>query len=215
MVDALASAGITIRSESYCTSGRSDSRLFGVLDLSIPGVSEPDFGMAIGLRASNDKSLAIQAVAGAQIYVCTNLVMAGDSGVVVLRRKHTSRLNLAEVVPRAIDAYLQKAGQLRLDISRMKACELDDGTAKAVIHDAFARKVPILPDHRFREVARLYFDDPDQRDKFPARSLWSLNNAFTEAVKALKPAPQAQAHISVGRYFGRVLHRLGRRDPIA
>jgi hypothetical protein len=98
MVDALTSAGIEVWHESYCTSGRGDARLFRVLHLAIPDVSEHDFSMALGISASNDKSLAIQAVAGARVYVCTNLVIAGDSGVIVLRRKHTSRLDLTEVV---------------------------------------------------------------------------------------------------------------------
>jgi hypothetical protein len=64
-------------------------------------------------------------------------------------------------------------------------------------------------------VARLYFDDLDHRDKFPARSLWARSNAFTEALKVLRPAPQSRAHINACRHFGRVLHRLGRRNPIA
>jgi hypothetical protein len=102
-----------------------------------------------------------------------------------------------------------------MDIARMKSRELADDEAKAIVHDAFARRSPVLPMHLFREVSRLYFDDVGQRQKFEGRNVWSLNNAFTEVVKLLKPAPQAQAHISVGRYFGRVLHWLGRRDPIA
>jgi hypothetical protein len=93
-----------VRHKSYCTSGRGDARLFGVLDLAIPDVSEPDFGIAIEIRASNDRSLAIQAVAGVRVFICTNLMMAGESGVVVLRRKHTARLRPAAVVPPAIDA---------------------------------------------------------------------------------------------------------------
>ena len=73
----LAHQGITIAREQYATSHR-DARLFGVLDLLIPDVAEPDYGMSLGLRGSNDKSLAIQAVAGARVFVCDNLAFSGD-----------------------------------------------------------------------------------------------------------------------------------------
>jgi hypothetical protein len=56
-------------------------------------------------------------------------------------------------------------------------------------------------------VSRLYFDDEEQRVKFPERSLWSLNNAFTEGLKVLKQGPQHNAGLRVGRMFGRLLHR--------
>jgi hypothetical protein len=56
------------------------------------------------------------------------------------------------------------------------------------------------------DVHRLYFDDQEQREKFEARSLWSLNNAFSEIVKKLAVTPQQRAGVSIGRYFGRTLH---------
>ena len=73
----------------------------------------------------------------------------------------------------------------------MKNADLTDGRAKEVIFDAFARN-PILPRRLFPIVSGLYFDDDEQRAKFPDRTLWGLNNAFTEAVKILKPSPQAE-----------------------
>jgi hypothetical protein len=54
-------------------------------------------------------------------------------------------------------------------------------------------------------VHRVYFDDPEQREKFEARSIWSLHNAFTEVVKSLRVMPQQHAGVSIGRYFGRTL----------
>jgi hypothetical protein len=204
--EGLSGHGIAVSREQYATSGRGDARLFGVLDLLIPGLATPDYGMSIGIRGSNDKSLAIQAVAGARVFVCDNMAFAGDSGTIVLHRKHTSRLDLAEVVPPAIDTYLEKAELFRLDLDRMKDGALSDAMAKELIFDAFARK-PILPRMLFPIIAGLYFDDEEQRARFPDRTLWSLNNSFTEAVKILKPAPQASGQLKIGRYFGKVLRR--------
>ena len=204
LVDGLGHQGITIAREEYATSHR-DARLFGVLDLLIPGTAAPDYGMSLGLRGSNDKSLAISAVAGARGFVCDNLAFSGDGGTVVLRKKHTSRLDLSRVVPPAIDAYLEKAGLFKLDIERMKNADLTDGRAKELIFDAFARN-PILSRRLFPIVSGLYFDDDEQRAKFPDRTLWGLNNAFTEAVKILKPTPQADGQLRIGRFFARTLY---------
>ena len=79
------------------------------------------------------------------MFVCDNLAFSGDGGTVVLRKKHTSRLDLSRVVPPAIDAYLEKAGLFKLDIERMKNVELTDGRAKELIFDAFARNPDPFP----------------------------------------------------------------------
>jgi hypothetical protein len=206
MAEGLEAAGIQIIGEAYTTSGRGDAKLFGIMDLVVPDVNEPDYRMAVGLRGSNDKSMAISAVAGARVLVCSNMLFSGDSGTVVLKRKHSSRLDLSRVVPPAIDAFLDRAGKLRLDIQRLKETTLSDTQVKSIVFDAFARR-PILPGCLFRHVSRLYFDDAEQRDRFPDASLWSLNQAFTESAKLLRPEPQARGLLAIGRYFGRLLHR--------
>jgi hypothetical protein len=125
---------------------------------------------------------------------------------VVLKKKHTSRLDLAHVVSPAIESYLEKAGAFRLDIDRMRDFALTDDRAKGIIYDAFTRGHAVLPVRLLPLVHRVYFDDEEQRAKFADRSLWSLNNAFTEAVKSLREVPQQRYGVQIGRYFGRVLH---------
>jgi hypothetical protein len=87
----------------------------------------------------------------------------------------------------------------------MHELTLGDGRAKELIHDAFTGGRPVAPLHLMPVVSRLYFNDDEQRAKFPERSLWALNNAFTESVKALKASPEHQAGMKIGRFFGRVL----------
>jgi hypothetical protein len=204
LIDGLASHDVQINREQYATSGRDDARLFGVLDLVIPNLAQPDYALCVGIRASNDRSLAIQATAGARVFVCDNLAFSGDSGTVVLKRKHTARLDLSVVVPPAIDTYLQKAGLFVLDIEKMKNHELTDSRAKEVIYDAFMRRV--MPLRYLPDVHKIYFDDEVQRQKFNDRSLWSLNNAFTEVSKDLRVVPQQSAGMKLGRYFNLVLN---------
>jgi hypothetical protein len=209
LVEELREQDVIVRREQYCTHDRDDARLFGVLDLAVPDLDQPDFGMSLGLRGSNDKSLAISVIAAARVFVCDNMAFSGSGGAMVLKRRHTSGLDLARIIPPAIDAYLERAGAFRLDIERMKDFRLSDGRAKELIYDAFASS-PVLPVRLFPVVARLYFDDDAQREKFRDRSLWSLNNAFTEAVKLLKPVPQHACGLNVGRFFGRIIHHEGR-----
>lgn len=213
--DRLREIGATVNREEYATMSR-DAKLFGVLDLMVPGVSEADgIGMALGLNASNDKSMAIRLVAAARVFCCDNMSLSGSGNAVMMRAVHSARLRLEDKVPPAIDMFMDKAGVWRADLSEMKGLDLAPTTAKELIFDAFAASNPCLPVRLFGDVARLYFDDPEQRAKFPDPTLWSLNNAFTEAVKKLRPTGQFQYGQRIGRYFGRTLRRFKPVGPPA
>lgn len=213
LIKGLEAEGIAVARDEYCTMGRDHAKLFGVLDLRIPDLDTAEFGMSLGLRGANDKSMSIQVIAAARVFVCDNMAFSGTDGAVVLRKRHTSRLDLAAVVPPAIDQFVERAGGFRADIDRMRDLRLPDGRAKEVILDAFTSRAPVLPLRCLPAVSRLYFEDEEQRARFPDRSLWALNNAFTEVVKALKEAPRHQAGLRIGRMFGRLVHR-NAHEPI-
>jgi hypothetical protein len=194
---------IAIVRERFAVGGPRDARLFGVMDLRVGGFGRPDVGMALGIRGANDKSLRLSIVTGARVFVCDNMAFSGDAGAVLLSRKHTSGLDLSEVVPRALDAYMVKSLDFTASIDRMRSMDVSDERAKGLIYDAFLCH-GVMANRYLPEVHRLYFDDEQQREKFRDRTLWSLNNAFTEAVKQLAAGPQGQAGIAIGRYFGRV-----------
>jgi hypothetical protein len=206
LIDDLGGHGIAVVREQYATVGRDGARLFGVMDLRVDGLDTPDLSMSLGLRGANDRSMAIQCIAAARVFVFDNLAVSGSDRAVVLKKKHTSRLDLAAVVPPGIESYLEKAGAFWLDIERMRDFALTDDRAKALVYDAFTRAGVVLPVWLLPAVHRFYFDDDEQRAKFGDRSLWSLNNAFTEAIKALREIPQQRYGVAIGRCFGRVLH---------
>jgi hypothetical protein len=206
LIDDLGARGIAVTREQYATVGRDGARLFGVMDLRVEGLDTPNLSTSLGLRGANDRTMAIQVIAAARVFVCDNLCFSGSDGAVVLRKKHTSRLDLAQVVPPAVESYLAKAGAFRLDIDRMRDFALTDDRAKSVIYEAFTRRHAVLPARLLPQVHRYYFDDEEQRAKFEDRSLWSLSSAFTEAVKALRAVLQQRYGVQIGRYFGRVLH---------
>jgi hypothetical protein len=94
----------------------------------------------------------------------------------------------------------------------MKGIELSDTEAKALIFDAFAFERTVMSRRLMPEVARVYFQDDRQREWFPDRTLWSLNNAFTQVVKELPVNPQNAANIAIGRSFARIVR--SRRAPV-
>src|SRR4051794_9103072 len=52
MAKGLEAAGIQIIGEAYTTSGKEDAKLFGIMELMVPDVNEPDYRMAVGIRGS-------------------------------------------------------------------------------------------------------------------------------------------------------------------
>jgi hypothetical protein len=92
-------------------------------------------------------------------------------------------------------------------MDRMRNFDLTDASAKAIIYDAFMGSRAVMPMRLIDDIHRLYFADEKQAEMFPDRSLWSLNNAFTEGVKELKANPQVRAGLEIGRFFADVLQR--------
>jgi hypothetical protein len=212
LIDELGRREIAVVAERYAVGGLEGAKLYGTIDLHIPGVDDEFVGTSLGLRTANDRTMKMSVIAAAHVFVCDNTAFSGSEGAVFLSKKHTSGLDIAEVIPPAIDLYLDKSGAWRADIDKMRECSLSDVRAKELIYDAFLGSRAKLPMHLLGDIHELYFDDEIQREKFEDRSLWSLNNAFTEAVKALKPVSQQKNGVEIGRYFGKVLHRIGYRS---
>ena len=129
------------------------ARLFGTMQLRGP-VEGEDMGTCFGFRSSTNQSFAIRGVAGARVFVCDNLMLSGTE--FVLNRKHTTLLNLPEMVSKALNKFIDQSRQLFIDIGTMKNNWLDDQTAKLRIFNLFHRGA--LPLHLFDDVCQYYFD---------------------------------------------------------
>ena len=112
----LAKNQIYIREESFALR-RDGSVLFGVFELDYGNCSEGR--AALGLRTSNNKTMAIQICAGLSVFVCDNLAFRGD--MIALRRKHTSGLHLREELSGAVLRFQQHFGVLTSEIDGLKA----------------------------------------------------------------------------------------------
>ncbi len=194
--------GISIQRQEYAVQ-HGGTRLFGVMDL-VYGM-DAERTAAIGIRTSNDRSMALEIAVGMRVFVCDNLAFSGD--MIALRRKHTAKLDLGESISLAMDRFFDRFAALEAGVAALKALAIPDDRAKALIHDAFAGG--LLPVRLFKAVSQMYFhpqaDWPDVRP----RTAWGLCSAFTRAIRGLEPARAFKATAGVGRMFG-----LGHRNGI-
>jgi hypothetical protein len=131
------------------------------------------------------------------VFICDNLALSGDE--IILNRKHTNRLNVAEELTKAFDRYKDGALILQRNIEDMKAGHLSDISAEAMLFQIFHQR--ILPSRMLVPVADSYYSQSE-------RTAWALLNACTLHAKHLPPGGNMRAHARLGKYFG-----LGQDNP--
>jgi len=179
--------------ESFALS-RNGLRLFGVLDLTVPGTnggSGRDYNFAMGIRTANDRSFATQIAVGATVFVCDNLAFSGD--LIAMNRKHTAKFDLNADLSRAVDHYQRHLATFGRKFDALKERRLNPVEGKAITFDAFAKD--IVPSRLFPIVAERY------QSYAGDMSAWVLHNIFTSALKQLAPAPAFAATLKLGALF--------------
>jgi hypothetical protein len=169
-------------------------RLFGVLDLEVPGTnggSGRDYHFAMGIRTANDRSFATQLVAGARVFVCSNLAFSGD--LVAMHRKHTAKFDLNADLSRAVDVYERHLATFGSKFEGLHSRHLRGWEAKELMFDAIAEEV--VPARVIPAVIAGY------RAHEGDLTAWHLHNIFTAAFKQLAPAAKFQATARLGRLF--------------
>jgi len=176
---------LEIVGEEYAVS-HDGQRFFGVLTLN---VEESGVRVALGLRNSHDKTFSLGLTVGRRVTVCDNLALWGDYAPVL--RKHTKNVEIESILAVAVDQVQRNFEPMRRQIEFFRGYELSDERAKLVIYDAFVRGAADLPKHLVSVVDDHYFDP--KYPEFEPRTLWSLENAFTSALKALEPVARLKA----------------------
>src|SRR5271157_2970662 len=184
--------GIQVTKEQFAM-GRGGDILFGTMDLTLNGIGGTC--ASLGLRTANDRTMALQMIAGLRVFVCDNMAFSGDT--IMLKRRHTSGLNLMDELFRAMDKYEQHYKTLKGEVESLKTYELTEDRAKIILHDVFAQQ--IMPVRFFPEVSAEYFADEQRHEEFAPRTAWSLLNAFTEKAKAMPLTTRIKATQLVGK----------------
>ncbi len=189
-----------IEEEQFAVQKEGGMKLFGTFKLSyevtINRPATQGYRFAIGLRTANDKTMAVQMCAGANVFVCDNMAFHGS--MVTLKRKHTSHIDIQAELEGGVQRALGQFKEIRYGIDRLQGIEVADDHAKALIVDAACSGV--MPLRLIPGVVKNYFEPP--HEEFRARNMWSLHNAFTESFKGLGAGVGMQAGIELGKMFG-------------
>jgi hypothetical protein len=186
----LVQAGYQIRSENFGVTPNG-TRFFGTLDLATPlhaGVT-----LAVGVRNSVDKTLPLGFCAGSRIFVCDNLAFRSE--LLVAKRHTTFGANrFSEAITGAIQELQSFREVEGARIRRFQNLELTNEQADSLILRAFESE---LIGHRDLTSVLKEWRTPSF-EEFQSRTVWSLLNAFTSALRnrAVKH-PSQYAHQTI------------------
>ena len=173
---------------------REGQKLFGVMKINKS--SSTDWTRCIGLRNSHDKSFSVGLSAGISVMVCSNMAFGGT---MVIKRRHTSRIELTQLVDVAVSELENEFLILETVCEDLKVQYLknDDEARCKIVKAAEIGAInssDILP--VFQE-----FKHP-QHEEFLEPTRWSLLNAFTETIKKYTPQRVDHSYLALNRAFG-------------
>ena len=172
---------------------REGQRMFGVMRIN--NSSSREWSRCIGIRNSHDQSLSVGLAAGISVMCCSNLAFGGT---MVLKRRHTSRIELNDLVVTAVEELELEFLNLETVSEDLKLHEVSADEARAVIVRAAevgaVNSCDIVP--IFRE-----FQHPCHQE-FAEPTRWSLLNAFTEHAKKYSPGRADVCYRGLNELFG-------------
>jgi hypothetical protein len=117
----------------------------------------------------------------------------------VVLANHTKRVSLVDILSIGVDRMQRNFEPMRKQIDAWKQSCLTDEAAKLIIYRAFVEGELDVPKHLTRRVHGQYFNPTVE--EFAPRTLCSLSNALTSALKDLEPIPQFKATASLGSFL--------------
>jgi uncharacterized protein DUF932 len=190
--------GLTVQSSVFALA-RDGSQMFGVLTCR-NGRPSDDHALAIGIRNSYDRSLAVGMVAGTRVFCCDNLAFSGE---VKMDRKHTVHVfrDLPDLIYRMLSQVSSMRSRINEEIATMKVRELPPAHAHHLMVVSIRENV--LSASRLPKVIEAW-EEP-QHEEFNPRTAWSLFNAFTEVQKAASARLQMDGSLKLSSLFRREL----------
>lgn len=174
----ISNRGMSIESERFGLA-RDQQKMFGVLTLT--NRSNPEWTRCIGVRNSHDQSFAAGICCGVSVLVCSNLCFGGEF---VIKRRHTSGIDLASMVEETMDALAESYISFEDRLLNLHDAPVTDDQARIFI--VKAAEYGAIPSCDILAVFNEYLEP--RHDVFRERSQWSLLNAFTEIAHKYKPA---------------------------
>ena len=182
---AVTSRGFAIEREQFSAMRDGGSFLFGTMLLrgNDTGLVVPGAGLALGFRSGNRQEKPIEFIAGNVVFVCDNLCLRGD--FIVMKRKHTSGLDLVSEINGGFDRFLTESGRLVTNVEQWQNREVSDGGARDFIfRGAIDEKA--FPVTRLPDIWDVWSDPTNAADPRPEcepRTLWGLHNSVTRVLR--------------------------------
>jgi len=193
IIETLGFRHIAVHRDEYAVD-KTGNKMFGVMELE-QGFTGARFALA--LRNSHDKTMRLALTVGYRVFCCDNLAFNGD--FTPLLAKHTKNFQLTRALSSGIDDMQRNFEPMVKAVERWRETQITDVTAKLLIYEAFIESETTLPKHLARAVHDGYF--APQHEEFQPRTMWSLQNSFTGAIKQLDPIPSYRATADVARFF--------------
>ena len=173
-------AGVQINEQQYAV--RHDGmRFFGLMDVSLEGVSGTDWSMKLGLRGSHDKIIPRGLTFGSHVLVCSNLCFHGDLGTLQTRQTTKVWDRLPRLVGEAVSRLpeMAKANVRRFDSYRTtKISENDGDLALVEMH-----RKNILTTGQLGTALKEWVEPTYAEHDEDGATVWRLFNATTESLK--------------------------------
>ena len=171
--------GYEIVKEEYGLTA-SGEKMFGVLRFK-PENTGVEYTRALGIRNSHNKQFALGLAAGMSVFCCDNLSFSGD---ITIHRKHTSGIEIGELIPQAFEklAYQYVRLEERIGGMKLEAVSIDQARVITVM----AAEIRAIPSCDIIEVLN-EFKQP-RHEEFREPTKWSLYNSFTETAKKYSAA---------------------------
>ena len=190
--------GLEVTDERYALA-HDGNQMFGVLTCQ-NGTPNRLYAMAIGLRSSYDRSLAVELVAGSRVFVCDNLAFTGEANIC---RKHTINVfrDLPDLIYRMLNAVEIMKHRQEDEFEVLQNTQLNSPLAHHLMVEAV--RCAALPASKLPRVIEEW--DHPRHDEFNPRTAWSLFNAFTEVQKSRSPRDQMDGTLRLSSVFREVL----------
>lgn len=159
--------------------------------------SDTEMGLSLAFRNSYDRSMSVGLAMGANVFVCDNLSLTGD---IAIMRKHSKNVwtGLEDLAISTIYKSRNNFHQIQEDAGKMKNIPFKDVDAFEAMGVLFGKEI-ISP--RQITVVREEWLKPSH-EEFRSRTLWSLYNAATEALKTSPPISRMEKHIELHKEMG-------------
>jgi hypothetical protein len=195
LVESLGYRNIEVVNDEYAVTPDA-MRMFGIMTVN---VEHSGVRLAVGIRNSHDKSFSLAITIGFKVFVCDNLMFDGDFEA-VLARKHTKNFNLADAIALGVERMQRGFAPMGRRIDAWRVHNLPDSLARNIIYAAFIEDGLPIPKHLAKMVHGHYFEP--QYPEFEARTMWSLQNAFTSSLKELEPISRIKATAKLAGFLG-------------